>query len=884
MSSRGMGSTSLPGARPGTPTEQRIGSLHRPPEPVDPLDRSRWPVDPWRLVENAYDRDDHGVTETIFSVSNGYLGLRGNVEEGRDTHTHGTFVNGFHETWPIRHAEEAYGLARVGQTIVNVPDPKTIKLYVDDEPFLLAVADLEEYERALDFRDGVLRRDLVWRTSAGKRVRISSTRMTSVVERHLAVLTLEVEMLDGDASLVISSQVLNRQDGSDEYHVRAAAMGEGLDPRRAEAFERRVLDPVLSEVREGRILLGYRTHNSGMTLAMMTQHAIETDNDWTEKCSVEADLGKHVYRVEAREGQPVRVVKTVAVHTSRGIPTRELADRCGRTLDRAEARGVAALQTEHAQTWDRFWAESDVVVEGAEEDLGHLQQAVRWNLFQLGQASIRAGSHGIAAKGLTGSGYGGHYFWDTECYVLPFLVYTHPQAARNALRFRHGMLDDARRRAAEMAQFGALFPWRTINGEEASAYFAAGTAQYHINADVAYALMKYVRATGDRQFLLDQGVDILVETARLWADLGFWQQNGDQSFHIHSVTGPDEYNSVVNDNLFTNVMARLNLWAAVEAVRELAFTDPRGFARATTRLALGEREVEEWERAADGMYIPYDERIGVHPQDEHFLEREIWDLDATPDDKRPLLLHYHPLVIYRFQVLKQADIVLALYLAGDQFTAREKLADFDYYDPITTGDSTLSAVVQSIVAAEVGYHELALRYFYAGLFVALDDRHGNAVDGVHVASTGGVWGALVAGFGGMRDHGGVLTFEPRLPEVWSTLTWRMRWQGSRLRIRVEADAIHLVVETGDTVRVTVRGAEVEVGTQEVRVELLDQGPRREGGPGQHFEGGSTPTVRDPEDPGEAGPVSPGVVPHSWSHEVLDSDGPVPVHLPPGSEP
>ncbi len=856
---------------------------HRPPEPVDPMDRTRCPVDPWRLVESTYDDSDLGVSETLFAVSNGYLGLRGNVEEGRDTHTHGTFVNGFHETWPIQHAEEAYGLARVGQTIVNVPDPKTIKLYVDDEPLLLATADLETYERVLDLRAGLLRREVVWRTSSGKRVRISSTRMTSVEERHLAVMTFEVEMLDGDASLVISSQLLNRQDGSDEYHVRSAAMGEGFDPRRAESFAERVLDPRLHEERDGRLLLGYRTHNSRMTIATMVEHQLETEDPVRADAVVEEDLAKHVYRIEASRGTVVRLNKLVAVHTSRGVPARELADRCGRTLDRASERGVAALQEEHARTWERFWAESDVEVDG----LPDVQQAVRWNLFQLGQASMRAGGHGIAAKGLTASGYGGHYFWDTECYVLPFLTYTHPQAARNALRFRHGMLDDARRRAAEMAQYGALFPWRTINGHEASAYFAAGTAQYHINADIAYALMKYARATGDRQFLVSQGVDLLVETARLWADLGFWQVNGDKSFHLHAVTGPDEYNTVVNDNFFTNAMARHNLCAAVEVVRDLERNDPDELRRASARLGLQEVEVVEWARVAEQMHIPFDEDFGIHPQDSQFLDREVWDLEGTPADHAPLLLHYHPLVIYRFQVLKQADVVLALYLLGDRFSQEEKRADFDYYDPITTGDSSLSAVVQSIIAAEVGYHELALRYFYDALFVDLADRHRNAADGVHVASTGGVWSTLVGGFGGMRDHRGRLTFDPRLPQEWTGLTFRMRWHGSRLRVRLTQDALTLSVEVGDPVEVEVRGETVRVGTAPVEVPVDGQGPRIEGGPAPH-QGGESPSRRAPEpDTGqEPGPTtdqglehSPGVVPHSWSHELDDPTGPIPVRRP-----
>ncbi|GII99744.1 alpha,alpha-trehalose phosphorylase [Sediminihabitans luteus] len=793
------------------------------------VDRARFPVDPWRLVESRYSGEELGVTETLFAVGNGYLGMRGNVEEGRDSHTHGTFVNGFHETWKITHAEEAYGLAQVGQTIVNAPDAKVIRLYVDDEPLLLSVAELLDYERALDLRDGVLRRELLWRTPGGKRVRVRSERMVSFDERHLAVMTFEVTLLDEAAPVAISSQILNRQDGEDEYHVPSAAMGEGFDPRRANRFSERVLQPTLQWADDDRLVLGYRTTNSGMTLAVAADHVLETENRYERRTQVEDDLAKHVFRVSAEPGVPIRLTKTVAYHTSRGVPARELVDRCRRTLDRARDVGVEGIQARQREWLDAFWERSDVEIEGDDA----AQQAVRWNLFQLAQATARAEGTGVPAKGLTGSGYGGHYFWDTEIYVLPFLTYTSPRFARNALRFRYTMLDAARRRAAEVSQEGALFPWRTINGEEASAYYAAGTAQYHIDADVSYALVQYVRATGDAEFLDHEGVDILVETARMWADLGFWRTNGDDAFHIHGVTGPDEYTTVVNDNLFTNVMARFNLRAAAIALETMSERDPAARAAADRRLGVTPDEILEWRRAADAMAIPYAEHLGIHPQDSHFLEREVWDVAATPADRRPLLLHYHPLVIYRYQVLKQADVVLALFLQGAEFTPEQKLADFEYYDPLTTGDSTLSGVVQSIVAAEVGYQDLALEYFDKSLYVDLANLHDNAADGVHVASAGGVWSALVHGFGGVRDHaGGRFTIDPRLPRSWDSLTYRITVGGSRLRATLRADALELVCETGDGATVHVRGTEVHVGAGEtVTVPLDGQGPLRPGRPG-----------------------------------------------------
>jgi alpha,alpha-trehalose phosphorylase len=807
----------------------------------DPLDRSRFPVDPWRLVECDYEPSDLGVTETLFTVANGYIGMRGNPEEGRDAHEHGTFVNGFHETWPIRHAEAAFGFARTGQTIVNVPDAKLMKLYVDDEPLVIGMADLEHYERALDFRDGVLRRSLVWRTPSGKRVKVDSTRMVSMTQRHLALLTLEVTMLRGDAPVIVSSQLLNRQDGRDEYHEPARDRVSVGDPRKAGVFEGRVLVPQLHLAHEDRMMLGYRAANSGMTVAVAADHTLSTEDPYEVILRDDPDLTKMVFRVDATQGHPVRVEKTVAYHTSRSLPVRELADRCDRTLDRAARFDLAHYRREQREWYDGYWASADVEVESDDPQHAAVQQAIRFNLFSLAQASGRADGQGVPAKGVTGSGYEGHYFWDSEVYVAPVLSYTQPELARSLVHFRSRMLPAARDRARELSQRGALFPWRTINGEEASAYYAAGTAQVHIDADVVHALVQFVNATGDVGFLLRDGIPILVETARLYADLGFWRNNGDRSFHIHGVTGPDEYTTVVNNNLFTNVMARYNLEQAVTWVEWARRENPEEFTRLAQKLHLEDAEVAEWAECAAGMHIPFDEGLGIHPQDDFFLDREVWDLSRTPDELRPLLMHYHPLVIYRFQVLKQADVVLALFLQGDRFTAEEKRKNFEYYDPITTGDSTLSAVVQSVIAAEVGHHEAAYGYFLQALFVDLADLHGNTVDGLHIASTGGVWTALVNGFGGMRDHDGLLRLDPRLPDHWTSLTFRITWRGTRVRFTLTGSSLTLEVEEGTTpVPVQVGAGRHVVSPGEPVVLTLDaHGPRLEGGVGDQPQTGGT---------------------------------------------
>ncbi len=776
---------------------------------ADSIPRYRFPVEPWKLLETEHATHDLGVTETLFAIGNGYLGMRGNPSEGRDAHTHGTYLNGFHETWQIQHAEDAYGFAKTGQTIVNVPDPKVIKLYVDDEPLLLADAELTHYARTLDFRTGTSSRDLIWRSPSGKRVHVRTERMVSLEHRHLAVLQLEVTLLDGDAPVVISSQLLNRQDGEDEYHVLDAALGEGTDPRRARKFSERVLEPKLqhheprlgdtTDPSGGRVTLGFRCRNSGMTLACAYRHELDTPCPTEIETTLGPDQAKTVFTIEGRVGDPIRLTKYVTYHTSRGVPAKELADRCRHTLDRARTAGRLQLLAEQQAWLDGFWSHSDIEIDGDPA----AQQAVRWALFQIAQATARTHESGVAAKGVTAGGYDGHYFWDTEVYLLPMLAYTNPSAARKLLRFRYQMLGAAGARAAELSQKGALYPWRTINGEEASAYYAAGTAQYHINAAVVYALERYLNATGDIEFLANEGAEMLVETARLYEDLGFYASNGngdgDGRFHIHSVTGPDEYTTVVNDNTYTNLMARFTMRYAADAVTSLREWAPHAWETLVRRTGVDDDEIAGWHRACDEMYVPYDEALGIHPQDAAFLERERWDFAGTPPEKYPLLLNFHPLVIYRYQVLKQADVVLAMFLRGEHIDVDTKRRNFDYYDPITTGDSSLSACVQSIVAAEVGYDELAWQYFQQSLYLDLADSHENTADGVHIANAGGVWAAIVHGFAGFRDTGHELQFHPRLPKAWDAVRFRLQRHGALLAVEVTPSGATVDVLSGGPV-------------------------------------------------------------------------------------
>ena len=765
----------------------RNREITRPPERL-------FPPDEWRIIEAQWAPDYLARAETVFALSNGFVGIRGSLEEGRPVGAPGTFVNGFHETWPIMHAEDAYGLARVGQTILKVPDATVLELFVDDEPLFLPTARMRKYSRVLDMRNGTLVRDLLWTTPAGKHVRVRSCRLVSLEHRHVAAISYDVTV-DRGGPVVVVSRVLGRtRSGTEAEH--------GVDPRVAHLLGDGVLVNCFAEGEDGRLSLGYRAPNSGMTLALGVDHVVDVTGTHDLSTSAGADASAVVLRVDAEPEVPIRVVKYLAFQTSRAVPAEDLGARCRRTIDRVQGDGFDGLLAAQRRNLDWFWDRADVVVDDRRSPV-RVQQAIRWNLFQLAQATWRAEGSGIPAKGLTGAAYDGHYFWDTEAYVLPFLAYTQPRTARNLLRFRHGMLPKARERARTLGQRGATFPWRTINGDEASAYYQAGTAQYHLNADIAYAIKRYVEVRGDDGFLVEVGAEILVETARMWEDLGFYGSDG--RFHIHGVTGPDEYTTVVNDNAFTNLMARLNLRYAASVVRRLRDEQPVAFGALQADLHLDLAEVDAWDRAAGAMHIPYDDALGVTPQDDNFLEREVWDLDATPPEKFPLMLHFHPLSIYRQQVLKQADVVMAMFMLGNEFSIEQKRRNFDYYDPLTTGDSSLSASTQSVVAAEIGQEEAACRYFDLALLMDLADVARNVTDGVHVASSAGVWMAVVFGFGGVRDFDGRLSVDPHLPARWNSVSFSLRFQGRQLRVRLGHKTERYLLEAGETLEIVIRG-------------------------------------------------------------------------------
>jgi alpha,alpha-trehalose phosphorylase len=769
-------------------------------------------VEPWSVRETHLDLDVLAQTESVFALANGHIGLRANLDEGEPFGLPGTYLNSFYELRPLPLAEAAYGNPESGQTIVNVTNGKIIRLLVDDEPFDVRYGKLLTHERELDLRAGVLRRRAEWESPAGASVGVTSTRLVSLVQRSAAAILYEVEPLDGPVRLVVQSElVANEAGGPAQADPRASAV---LDAP---------LQPEHSFARDVRVLMTHSTRRSGLLMASGMDHVVAGPPSTELASESGPEVGRVTIATELAPGERLEMVKFLAYGWSsqRGQPA--IRDQVVAALTQARHTGWQGLVDAQRAHLDAFWDCADVELDGDTE----LQQAVRFALFHTLQAGARAEQRAIAAKGLTGPGYDGHTFWDTERYVLPVLTYTAPFAARDALRWRHATLDLARQRAEQLGLAGAAFPWRTIRGQECSGYWPAGTAAFHINADIADAVARYQYAADDPDFDRGEGLELLIETARLWRSLGHHDAQG--NFRIDGVTGPDEYSAIADNNVYTNLLAQRNLREAANAVGR--------YPGEAARLDVDLEEAASWRDAANDIVVPYDEALGVHPQSENFTSHQRWDFEHTTPEQYPLLLHFPYYDLYRKQVIKQADLVLALHSRGDAFSDEEKARDFEYYEALTVRDSSLSASTQAVIAAEVGHLDLAYDYFAEAALMDLQDLEYNTRDGVHIGSLAGAWLAAVAGFGGMRDHDGTLSFAPRLPPRLERLCFRLVFRGRRLNVDIRRD---------EATYTTLNGAPLEIVHHGEAVTVFPEAPvTREIPPAPHRPAPSQPPGRGP---------------------------------------
>jgi alpha,alpha-trehalose phosphorylase len=744
-------------------------------------------LEPWAVRETELELAVLAQTESVFTLSNGHIGLRGNLDEGEPYGLPGTYLNSFYEVTPLPQAEGGYGYPEAGQRIVNVTNGKIIRLLVDDEPLDVRYGELLSHERTLDLRGGLLLREADWRSPAGARVQVRSTRLVSLVQRAIAAISYEVTAPEAPVRVVVQSELVCNE---------PIPMVAG-DPR-AGSTVGDALQPEFARDRDLGAVLAHSTVKSGLLMAAAMDHVIDGPAGLETNTESFQEEARVMIAANLQPGERLRVVKVLGYGWSSIRSQSAISDQVRGAVLEAKHTGWDGLLAAQRSYLDEFWDRADVEIHGD----GELQTALRASMFHCLQAAARAEQRGIPAKGLTGTGYDGHTFWDTESFVLQLLTYTAPRSARDALAWRHATIDLARARAAELGMQGATFPWRTIRGQECSGYWPASTAAFHINADVADAVIRYHAAVEDPEFESAKGTDLLIETARLWRSLGHHDATG--RFRIDGVTGPDEYSAVHDNNIYTNLMAQRNLRAAAD----IAERHPD---RARD-LGVEPEETASWRDAATAMLVPFDPELEVHSQAESFTQHQRWDFAATGPDQYPLLLHYPYFDLYRKQVVKQADLVLAMHLRSDSFTDAQKSRNFAYYEGLTVRDSSLSACTQAVIAAEVGHLQLAYDYFGEASLIDLDDLEHNTRDGLHLAALAGAWIAAVAGFGGMRDHDGSLSFKPRLPQEITRMSFGLAYRGRALRVRADHRHAIYTLSSGDPLQISHHGHDVTVAT------------------------------------------------------------------------
>ncbi len=740
-----------------------------------------------QLIRHDLNKNDIALMETLFHTANGYLGVRGCLEEGAPEGAatiRGAYINGFYDEKPISYGEKLYGFPETQQTIVNLPDVQTVNVYLGEERFDAFQGELLSHERELDMAAGETVRRARWRGRSGKEIAIEVRRMASFDTKELFVLEYAVTSVDYDGPLAfVSSQNAHVTNFFDPDDPRVAAA-----PHEFLHTEKTFAEGDFS-------FIVCRTKTTG--LAMVSAVAHDYPAGFSKTRETVPGLMTERFLGHIAPGETARLVKRCVFTDARrhGDPLESARG----LLKAAQRTDLADLRASQRACLQKFWAVSRVEISGDDA----LQECMDYSLYALLQSAGRDGVSNVAAKGLSGEGYEGHTFWDTEIYVFPFFLLTDREEARRLLKYRHDLLDSARAHARLMGhQRGALYPWRTIAGPECSGYFPSGSAQYHINGDIAHAFIQYYLATDDLAFMVDFGAEVLIETARLWLDAGH-MSNG--TFRIDDVTGPDEYTCIVNNNYYTNAAARENLLFAAEICKRLKKEGL--FSPLQKMLSVTETEIREFQEAGERMYLPYDRELGICAQDDSFLQKKRLNLQEIPKDRFPLLLHYHPLFLYRHQVCKQADTVLAHFLFED-LTDKETMArTYDYYEQLTTHDSSLSACVFSIMAARLGRMDKAEAYFRKTAFLDLHNEHKNTKDGLHTANLGGAYLAIAAGFAGLRIKKDGLTLRPRLPAGLKGYGFRFLFRGNLLFCRVQQDICTLSLESGPPVTARVHGEE-----------------------------------------------------------------------------
>ncbi|MDR9853158.1 glycoside hydrolase family 65 protein [Paenibacillus sp. VCA1] len=753
-------------------------------------------LEQWSFTETSFNPLAQGKCESVMSLGNGYMGLRSATEEAYIGGTRNLFVNGTFNRFDDLEVTE----------LPNAADVTQIELLVDGRRFSLETGDTADYERTLNLRDAELTRSFVWRSPDGKRIRFEFRRFVSKDDLHLIGMKLRMTPLDEGITLRLTSGINAQAANSGSQHFH-----EG---------EKRIFDKKYLQ-------LVQTTTESKVDFVLSALHRFLIDGHPFEpalQMEIERRKMEMAYRMELKAGQTLELHKLVQVHTSRDADVEAAGDleklraHSLEALKKAESAGYDELFEQHRQAWADIWSRYRVEIESAHRfDL----LALRFAIYHMTvMTPVHDRRMGIGAKGLSGEGYKGHSFWDTEIFILPFFIYSEPSVARTLLEYRYLGLEGARKKAKENGFRGAMYPWEVAwpsDGEVTPVWGAvdvvtgkqtkiwSGFIEQHITADIAYAVWHYYKASGDQRFMDDYGYEMIFDTAVFWASRLEWNEEASR-YEINGVIGPDEYKEHVDNNAFTNYMAHFNLLLAIQYYDELKDRDPQLLERLESKLGL-ERGPQEWREKADAIYLPQPDGRGIIAQDDTYLQKQ--ELDLTPYKSQAkvgtLFQDYSLDQVNEMQVSKQADILMLFYLLENRFAPELKRANYDYYEPKTLHDSSLSFSTHSILASDFDDKKLAYELFRRAAEIDLGPHEHSSDAGIHAASLGGIWQCVVMGFAGIRMLDGALHVHPKMPDAWERLSFPLFWKGTKLQFNMTKDRMEISADTQEEIELVIYG-------------------------------------------------------------------------------
>lgn len=751
-------------------------------------------IDPWKVVEEGFDRGRNRVSESIFSLGNEYMGVRGYPEEGYGGDSLlGSYFNGLFEENPV--TAHYKGIIKSMRFMVNAVDWLHTRIELDGEPLDLAESRFSGFRRELDFRTGIYTREFVWHLDGGKDLKLSFERLVSMKVSYLGCQRITFEPLN-------FSGTVNVRTGLDFAVIH-------------EDRERGYWEAINKGEEAGIAAMLGQTATTGNRL--FSAFRVEAP-DALENKPVQSDrfIGRDLVLKLTQGARTVLDKLVVNVAEKDGSATADAIWRTGMEhAKRYTLDGYDAAAAEQRAYWAGVWADSDIVIEGDPEN----QQGIRFCIFQLYQ-TYHGDNPGfnIGAKGLTGEAYRGLAFWDTESYCLPFYIFNNPKAAKSLLEFRYKTLPEALKRAKELDCEGAFYPIATIDGTESCDLWQHSNLQLHVGTAVAYGLRHYVSMTGDKAFLYEKGAEMLIQISRFYATRGQWGQKTGQ-FGYFGVMGPDEFQLMVNNNCYINFMAKKLFEYTLEVLGELQSESPAAYGELAVRLGLTEEEQDDWRNKARHMKIPRDDRTGIYEEHDGFFDLPHLDIQSIPVTDFPLYSHWSYDRLYRYDMIKQPDVLMFMFLYSGEFTAEEKRMNYDYYEPRCIHESSLSPSIHSILAAEIGRSAEAYKFFEFATRLDLDNYNRNTREGLHTTSIAAAWMNIVYGFGGMRSDVERLSLSPSIPERWTGYRFPITYQGAKVFVEVDQEQVSIRAASGGEVEMTVYGEICRVGEAGIRVPL-----------------------------------------------------------------